>query len=281
MKLLAIGLLFFATNVSSEEIAYDFKEFNEKLSLTRGTVSPAYTESYYLENDEACRFAKTYWGWQDENCPAIDSFLIRTSPGIDTIVIEVANSDGYVKYDDWESEDRDQYIQELWEGLQEIYSRQGKNLNVNLEVVRWLVYPTLNKEKNYIYYAYLLDQDGSKSVHLAASILDRGGYIKFQVIPTDLTSSSLEREFKETIESALSLYTPNQLKSYADYSIGDKVSEYGIFGVFAALAGIKWGKAAVTGLLATFLIFAKKFWWIIFLPLYTLVSRFFKKSNID
>mgnify|MGYP001325373152 CR=1 FL=1 len=278
---LLISFLFFATNLSSEEESYDFKEFNETLSLTRGTVSPAYTESYYLENNDACRFAKNYWGWEDENCPAIDSFLVNTSPDIDTIVIEVASSDGYVKYDDWESNDRDQYIQELWEGLNETYAVQGKNLNVNFKVVRWLVSPTFNKEKNYIYYAYLLDQDGTKSVQLAASILDRKGYIKFLVIPINLTSSSLDGEFKETIESALNLYTPNQSNSHADYTIGDKVSDYGIFGVFAALSGIKWGKAVASGILATFLIFAKKLWWVILLPLYTLVRRFFKKSNND
>ena len=123
MKLLAIGLLFFATNISSEEISYDFKEFNEKLSLTRGTVSPAYTESYYLENDEACRFAITYWGWEDYMCTAIDSFLVNTSPDIDTLVIEVANSDGYVN-----QEDSVEALDELLEDVETVLEENSRLL---------------------------------------------------------------------------------------------------------------------------------------------------------
>ena len=79
--------------------------------------------------------------------------------------------------------------------------------------------------------------------------------------------------------SALEIYKPNQSNSYDDYVKGDKVSEYGIFGVLAALAGIKWGKAVATGIIATFLIFAKKFWWIVLLPFYFIIRKIFKKNK--
>jgi uncharacterized membrane-anchored protein len=266
-------------NLSAKEEKWDFKKFDQTLSLTRGTVSPTNSNAFYIKHDEACRFAKTKWGWLDANCGAIDAFLVLTAPNIDTIVIEIPNDDGYVKYEDWESSDKDEKIQEIWDGLKAMYAEQGKRVNKKFDVVRWLVYPTLDKEKNYIYYAFLSDIDGIKQPHIVASVLDREGYVKFQVVTRNLTSSSSDIEFKRAIESALKIYTPNQSKSYADYSTGDKVSEYGIFGVLAALAGIKWGKAAAVGIFATFLIFAKKFWWIILLPFYYLVRKFFKRND--
>jgi uncharacterized membrane-anchored protein len=271
--------LFPALNLSAKEEKWNFKKFDQTLSLTRGTVSPTNSSAVYFENDEACRFAKTHWGWLDASCGAIDGFLMMTAPNIDTIVIETPNNGGYVKYDDWGSSDKDENIQKIWDELKANYAEQGKRIHKKFELVRWLVYPTLVKEKNYIYYAFLQDLDGIEQPQLVASVLDREGYIKFQVVPRNLTSSSSDLEFKRTIETALKIYTPNQSKSYTDYSTGDKVSEYGIFGVLAALAGIKWGKAAAAGILATLLLFAKKFWWIILLPFFYLVRKFFKRNN--
>lgn len=268
-----------ALSLQAEEEIYDFKEFNEPLNLTRGFVSPNYTESFYLENDEACRFAKQMWGWVDENCQGIDAFLVATSPNIDTIVVEVANSDGYVKHDEWESSNKEEFIEELWEGLKEDFKSQSERLNSEIKLIRWLVYPTFIKDKNFIYFAYLAEQDGVYYPNIVSSILDREGHVKFLIIPANLTSVSAEKEFQQVVETALDIYTPYESKAYADYQIGDKIAEYGIFGLFAALAGIKWGKAVATGIIAALLVFAKKFWWVVFLPIFYFIRRLFVKDK--
>ena len=113
-----------------------------------------------------------------------------------------------------------------------------------------------------------------------ASFLDRYGYVKFQIIPivgsVDVDSS--DAEFRKLVEEGLSMYKPNIGTSYASYKVGDKVSEYGVLGVLAALAGVKWGKAAATGIFAILLIFAKKLWWVIFIPIIYIFRGIFRKK---
>ena len=160
-----------------------------------------------------------------------------------------------------------------------MYALQSKSIEANMEVIRWLVRPTLVKKSNYMYYAYLIKQDGQTMPQIVATVFDRKGYIPFRLVPRNLTSSSSDEEFQETIEAALALYSPNTTEAYSDYTKGDKVSEYGVFGVLAALAGIKWGKAVAVGAFATFMLFAKKFWWIIFIPIAFFGRKLFKKKD--
>ncbi len=53
---------------------------------------------------------------------------------------------------------------------------------------------------------------------------------------------------------------------YADYSVGDRIAAFGLASLVAVTAGSKSGKGVVAGILATLLIFAKKLWFLIFLP---------------
>ena len=53
---------------------------------------------------------------------------------------------------------------------------------------------------------------------------------------------------------------------YADYSSGDKIAAFGLASLVAVTAGSKGGKGVVAGILAMVLIFAKKLWFLIFLP---------------
>jgi len=258
---------------------WDAKPFDGSLNTTRGTISSKYENGFYFENKEACRWATTQWGWLKPNCKAIDAFIINYAPNVDTTVISIPNNDGFVKYDDWYEDDKKSNIDKIWTKLKKMYALQAERMDKKIEVVRWLVYPTLIEEKNYIFYAFLLKIDGKEVPQIVASILDRYGYIEFKIVPRNLTSSSSAIEYKTAMISALEIYKPNQSNSYDDYVKGDKVSEYGIFGVLAALAGIKWGKAVATGIIATFLIFVKKFWWIVLLSFYFIIRKIFKKNK--
>ena len=53
---------------------------------------------------------------------------------------------------------------------------------------------------------------------------------------------------------------------YADYEQGNKMAGFGLASLVALTAGSKNGKGVAAGLMATLLIFAKKLWFIIFLP---------------
>ena len=271
--------LFLGLNSTATAQNWDFRDFDQTLSLTRGKISPKNNEGYYVEKDEACRIAKSVWGWTDDNCRGIDALVALTGPNIDTLVVETPNSGGYVIYDDWDSSDKEKNIDKIWQGLKNNYLEQAKRTGDKLDMIKWLVYPTLIKEKNYLYYAYLLEINGEEQPQLIASLFDRKGYVRFVIVTSGLTGSSSNLEFEATIESALDLYTPNRTEAYADYTSGDKISEYGVLGVLATLAGVKWGKVAAAGIIGTLLIAAKKLWWIILLPFYFLIKKVFSRKN--
>ena len=133
-----------------------------------------------------------------------------------------------------------------------------------------------------MYYAYVVSQDGATYPVIESMIYDRKGYIKFQIAPQNLTSSSPESEYRNTVESALDLYTPNIGQRYADFTQGDSVYKYGVMGSLAALAGVSWkgkGKAAAAGIVGMILVFAKKLWWLIFIPVIALFKRLFGKKD--
>ena len=212
---------------------WDFKKFDTPLKVTRGTANPITGNGFYFSKEESCRFAVKIWGWNEESCPAIDAFLVPNTLGIDTLIIETPQDVGYVKYDDWDASDRNKMIDQIWEEMEKSIEVQSRNLGQKWELIKWLVYPTLNKEKNYLYYVVLMNIDGTFMPAVEASFLDRYGYVKFQIIPTvgSVDADSSDAEFKKLVEESLSMYKPNIGTSYASYKVGDKVSEYGVLGV--------------------------------------------------
>lgn len=270
----------FATNDSDNP--YEISAFDDKAPLTRGSLYPNYTEALQLGNKGACSLVKKLWGWTDANCLHMDKILLNAAPNIDTLVFAKPNAEGYVEYDDWHEKDRDESIAEIVRLIKLQFKVQGKRVNKKMEWVKWLIYPTLVENKNYMYYAYLSKIDGEESLTIESALYDRKGYVQIQLVPKNLTAASSESEFRETLESALDLYTSDIGERYADYSQGDKIYKYGIIGSLAALAGVSWkgkGKAVVAGIFATILIFAKKLWWLIFVPFILIFKKLFKKKD--
>ena len=261
---------------------YDTSAFDNKVQLTSGSLYPNYTEALQLGDKGACKLVKESWGWSDANCDGMDKLLLFTAPNIDTLVVEIPRNIGYVEYDDWYKENKDEDIAEIVKELKILYKEQSKRINREFKWIKWIVYPTLVKDKNYMYYAFLISDEGVKTPVIESMIYDRKGYIKFQIAPMNLTDSSPEAEFRETVESALDLYTPDMGQRYADYSLGDKVYQYGVIGSLAALAGVSWkgkGKAVAVGIFGMILVFAKKLWWMIFLPFILLFKKLFRKKD--
>ena len=282
LLILLIALTSTTFAASDADNPYDVSAFDNKVQLTSGSLYPNYEEASQLGDKGACKLVKESWGWSDANCDGIDKLLIFTAPNIDTLVVEIPQNIGYVEYDDWYKENKDEDIAEIVKKIKIMYKEQGKRINRDFKWIKWIVYPTLVKDKNYMYYAFLMSDEGVKTPTIESMIYDRKGYIKFQMVPMNLTDSSPEAEFRETVESALDLYTPDMGQRYADYSLGDKVYQYGIIGSLAALAGVSWkgkGKAVAAGIFGMILVFAKKLWWMIFLPFILLFKKLFRKKD--
>ncbi len=249
--------------------------FTGQLALTRGNLSPdSANKSAYLKKDLYCRVVKEAYGWS--SCEGIDAFIVKHIGGMDTTIVSKPNSEGYVKLDDWESADRDESIKQIEEQLREGLKQQGQRLGAAVTFKGWRTYPTLNKDKKYMYYATDIVWNGEVNTNVKATVFDRRGYVAFNMVPekTDLTSKQIE----QLINSTLDLYKPKQEERYASFTSGDKVAAVGALGVLATLAGVKWGKAAASGLLAILLVLLKKFWFVLIFP-FMLIGKLFKRSE--
>ena len=259
--------------VQAQENPYNPLNFTEPLNLYRGKISPVSPDALYFDDEDRCNILMNEWGW--ESCDGIEAMIIGLAPGIDTVMVEAPDSEGYVKLDDWEGSDRQAEIDAIWNDFVVGSREQGKALGQRIEPVRWYVQPTLNKEKSYLYYAVLIDWEGEMVINAKASLFDRQGYIPIRIIPD--SSELSETELQQLVEISLDAYQPETQQAYFDFQDGDKVAAVGAIGVLATLVGVKYGKAA-TGILAAALLLLKKFWFVLLIPLIFLKNLIFKKK---
>ncbi|MEX6632680.1 DUF2167 domain-containing protein [Hyphococcus lacteus] len=267
------------TSASAQDAAYEYapNQFTDKIDLARGSISPIGDGGFYLTDNDACQLVVAEWGWEKSLCGAVDKIIIVPSPAIDTLLIEMPNSDGYITYDDWNHKDRRKEVDAIWQSLEDSVAAQGDTLGIKIQMDGWLVEPTLNTDKNYLYYATRMTWDGNPQVNIKAATFDRKGYVNFLIIPTDPDVAA--SDIVALIDQNLTAYESNMGIAYADFIEGDKVASYGVLGVLAGLVGVKYSKVLAAGLGAILLGFAKKLWFLIFAPLVILWNRVFGKKG--
>lgn len=228
--------------------------FTEAQSVSRGSVTPASKDAIYLTTKDACTIATYDWGW--ESCETLDALIWSQLPDIDTTVIEKPDTSGYVEFDDWDSDEKDAIVADIEESLRIGLAEQGRALGVDISFTGWSVYPTLNTEKQMMYYATNSLWNGEQNVNIEASVFDRRGYVRFKIVPvaTQVTPAEVETMITQT----LAQYQPAPGESYASFASGDKIAAVGAVGVLAGLAGLQYGKGAATGILAVALLILKK-----------------------
>ena len=101
--------------------------FTEALSVSRGSVTPASKDAIYLTTKDACTIA-TY---------------------------------------DWDSDEKDAIVADIEESLRIGLAEQGRALGVDISFTGWSVYPTLNTEKQMMYYATNSLWNGEQNVNLS------------------------------------------------------------------------------------------------------------------
>ena len=265
------------TIANAQTDPYSPRNFTEPLSLYRGKISPVSPDAVYLDEKDRCNLLINEWGWQ--SCDDVEAMIFGLAPGIDTIMVETPNSDGFVKFDDWEDADRQDEIDAIWNDYVEGSKAQGERLGQSIVPVKWYVYPTLNKDKSYLYYAILLNWDGELIINTKASLFDREGYVPVHIVPEN--SELSEAELQQLVEISLVAYEAKTKQAYFDFEDGDKVAAVGALGVLAALVGVKYGKAAATGFVAVLLLLLKKAWFVLLIPLVFLKKFFTGKKEAE
>lgn len=274
----AISVFFFLnepTIIQAQPSPYNPLNFTQTLNLSRGKLFPLFQESLYLNNRESCDLVIREFGWHKNSCNSIENIVFGHLPEIDTLIIDKPNSDGYVKFDDWDEDTVKDEIDSIWKDLVSSSKEQSRILGYNIIPIKWIVFPKIEKQHSYMYYAYLIDWDGEPTVNVKATKFDRRGYVAFSIVPTreDFTEAGLTHIVEATLDS----YQPNNEESYSEFRSGEKIAEYGALGVLATLMGVKYGKAVATGLVAVGIILIKKLWFLFLLPFIYVGKLIFRK----
>jgi uncharacterized membrane-anchored protein len=252
--------------------------FTEPLTVSRGKLMPSSQEAMTLPRDEMCDLVKNEWGWA--GCESVDAMVFLFTPQIDTLMIDKPDTSGYVKLEDWESDEREEVISSIEDHLRASLKAQGERTGKNITFDGWKVYPTLNTAKKYMYYATDIGWDGESSINVKAIVFDRRGFISFSIVPTD--SNINESQMLATINAVLDKYQPKPQEEYSSFVSGDNVAAVGAVGVLATLAGVKYGKGAVTGILVGLALLFKKAAFLLFIPLFWVggwIKRLFRKPE--
>ena len=251
-----------------------FINFTDPLSLSRGKLNPINPDSLIYPESVACEMIKNDWGWA--SCEGIDKVIYSHIVGIDTTVVITPDSQGYVSFDDWNDSDRDSEIEDIWDTLVEDAKEQSKLAGVDIRPIKWVVYPTLDSDNKYLYYAFKVQWGDDEFINIKASLFDRKGYVPIMMVLENTNAS--EKEIRSFVEQSAQSYTPSKYTSYSSFTSGDKIAAVGVMGTLAALVGVKYGKGFFATALAFALIALKKLWFIIFLP-FLYIGRLFKKKK--
>ena len=277
---IAVSVIAFTSEpavLNAEQNPYNPINFTERLNLSRGSLSPISPDGLYLNAEETCKFVQQEWAWEKQSCGEIEALIFAHQPGVDSLMVMAPNSQGHVKFDDWNEDSLSDEIDTIWQEFSEGARAQGEKLGVKIEPVKWQIYPTLDKEKSIMYYAILMNWGGEMNLNVRATLFDRRGYVPFSLIPADPNVS--ESEVKRMVVASLDSYGPKAEESYFDFKDGDKIAAAGALGVLATLVGVKYGKGAFAAILGVILVLAKKFWFILLVPLVFLKNLIFKKKT--
>jgi len=193
-------------------------------------------------------------------------------PESEALVLDPINMDqvvfsffdeGYVSDDDWMDLDADLLLEGISESTEEANAQRVENGISTLEVIGWSQEPTYDESSRTAYWSIKFKEGPGFTINAIALKLGRKGFSKLIWVgdPNQLNLS------ENSLSTALD---NNEFKKgfrYADFSSGDKLAAFGLASLVAVTAGSKGGKGVVAGVLVTLLIFAKKLWFLIFLPI--------------
>jgi uncharacterized membrane-anchored protein len=245
----------FALDWKTEPGVYELIGTNSFLKIT--------SEEVLVLGEEAKKYSQLTEG-HDINKP--DAIVSRIEgPQINTQVNYQYVEDDYIEMDDWgEYIDKDSLIEEVIKATEEANKIRDKSIP-KLYVDGWVEPPVIDKESAIVYWAFSGHSEGGfKFVNAKAMKLGRKGY----TIITWIGRLEQFENAKESLDPTLFAYTFDEGSRYLDFVAGtDKVAALGVGALaYKLITGKKASKTGLAGILAALAIFAKKFWFIIFIP---------------
>ncbi|KMW60134.1 putative membrane protein [Candidatus Rhodobacter oscarellae] len=240
----------------------DFKQGEVQIGggIAKLNVDP--DRYYYLDGKDARIVLEEFWG----NPPNPDTlgmiFPIDATPfHSDTWAAEMNFDEiGYVKDEDAESYDYSELLVEMKKDTRAANEWRVENGYQGIELVGWAAEPSYERAGRKLHWAKEISFTGDPENTLNYNIraLGRRGVLVVNFI------AGMEQlgEVEQVLPDMLAMIDFADGHRYADFDPGlDKVAAVGIGGLIA-------GKVlAKTGLFAVALIFLKKFWFLLFIPL--------------
>jgi uncharacterized membrane-anchored protein len=131
-----------------------------------------------------------------------------------------------------------------------------------LNVKGWVEEPTYDRSRDVVRYIIKAESEGESILNSVALKLGREGFTRI----TLASPAGIPSEASNTLTAALDSHSFDDGFLYSDYEPGNRMAGIGLASLVALTAGSKNGKGIAAGLMATLLIFAKKLWFVIFLP---------------
>ena len=263
--------------VHAEDANYHPQNFTQPLNAGRGSIIPVGNGAIYLNPDDRCNLVVKEFGWDRSQCASMDALIFNLTPEIDNFTVEQPVSDGYVSLSDWDGADLSERIKSIEDDFKLSVKAQSERSGQDIRFEGWLLYPRVDKARNILYYANILNWGGDRTINISASIFDRQGYIPMKIVPVDanIAGESVQR----IVEASTAAYLPRVGTSYTEFVSGDKVAGYGALGVLATMLGVKYGKAASVGLFALALVVLKKGAFLLLLPFIWIKKLFSRKKT--
>jgi uncharacterized membrane-anchored protein len=246
-----------------------------KITLPGGKATLNVPEDYYyLSPQDTKRVLEEAWG-NPEGEPMLGMLFPQEYRVLDSaswgVTIEYTE-DGYVSDEDAEDIDYDDLLKEMKSDTAEESEWRLEQGYPSIELVGWAEQPYYDANTHKLYWAKELIFGGNEAHTLNSNVraLGRQGYLVMNFIAN---MGQLE-EVNAARDEVLAMVSFNDGHKYSEFDPDiDKVAAYGIGGLIA-------GKVlAKTGFLALALVFLKKFWFVILLPLYWLRNKIFGKKE--
>jgi uncharacterized membrane-anchored protein len=243
--------------------ALDWQEEPSTYSISDNKATITTTENDFLvTGNDASEYMFITQGHRNYSP---DAAILRVQgPEADSQVIYTINKVGFLTKDDWgENIDKDKMLKEIQEGTNAANKQRGEGYS-DLFVDAWAQEPHLDSVNNTVYWAISgHDESNNKFINAKALKLGREGYTEILWIgsPNQFSSSEV------VLKPVLANYNYNEGFKYSDYIPGtDTVAAAGVGALVYKLATGKAIAKAGAVAVAVALLFAKKLWFLIFIP---------------
>lgn len=228
---------------------------------------------YYLSPEDSKRVLEEAWGNPEDDLilgmlfPARYTVLDDDAWGVALSYVD----DGYVSDKDAADINYDELLSEMTSDTLEESNWRLENGYEPIELIGWAEKPYYDQTTNKLYWAKEIRFGDSEvnTLNYSVRALGRQGYLEMNFI----AGMNQLDEINQDREKVLAMSNFNPGSTYSEFNPDiDKVAAYGIGGLIA-------GKVlAKAGLLAVALVFLKKFWFLLFLPLVWLKGKIFPKK---